>query len=63
MVATFFLVSNLKPYKKPRIFDVRITNDKHVVAVDMAKNPLDKSAIESVLKGSGAEEVNEKVFE
>lgn len=63
MVATFFLKSNLKPYNKPRIMDIRVTDDKHVIAVDLAKNKLDKSAIQGILQGSGAEEVNEKVFE
>ena len=29
MVGTFFVVSNLKPWGKPRIFDIRITDDKH----------------------------------
>ena len=32
MVGTFMIVSDLKPYKKPRIFDIRITDDKLVMA-------------------------------
>ncbi len=63
MVGTFFAVSNLKPYKQPRIFDVRITDDKHVMAIDLATNSSKKDAIKKVLQDSGAVEVNEKTFE
>ncbi len=63
MVGTFFVRSNLKPYKKPRIFDIRITDDKHVMAIDIASNTSAKDAISKVLRENGAIEVNEKTFE
>lgn len=63
MVGTFLIVSNLKPYKKPKIFDIRITDDKHVVAIDLANNTLAKDKIQSILQEHGANEVNEKNFE
>ncbi|NJN24845.1 MAG: DUF3341 domain-containing protein [Cyclobacteriaceae bacterium] len=64
MVATFMIASDLKPYKKARIFDIRITDDKHVVAIDLASNnALAKEEISSIVAQSGAEEVNEKIFE
>ncbi len=63
MVGTFMIVSDLKPYKKPRIFDIRITDDKHVIAIDLDLNSLSKQELDSILKESGAEEVNEKIFE
>lgn len=63
MVATFFIASDLKPYKKARIFDLRITDDKHIIAIDLANNPLAKEDISSIVAQSGAEEVNEKFFE
>lgn len=63
MVGTFMIRSNLKPYKKPKIFDLRITDDKHVIALDLAVNQLSKDELKSVLNESGAEEVNEKTFE
>jgi hypothetical protein len=63
MVGTFMIINDLKPYKKPRIFDIRITDDKHVIAVDLATNKMDTAGIKSVLKESGAEEVNEKNFD
>jgi hypothetical protein len=63
MVATFMIVSNLKPYGKPRMFDVRSTDDKHVMAVDLDKNNLSKDEISKVLNASGASEVNDKKFD
>ncbi len=62
MVATFMIVSDLKPYKKPRLMDIRITDDKHVMAVDLAKNSITKEDIKKVIQGSGASEVNDKNF-
>jgi hypothetical protein len=63
MVGTFLVISDLKPYKKPRLFDIRITDDKHVMAVDLAKNTFfTKDQLISIIKESGAEEVNEKNF-
>ena len=62
MVITFLIVSDMKPYKWPRMFDRRSTNDKHVMAVDLETNKLSKDEIAQILKASGAEEVNEKNF-
>ena len=63
MVGTFMVASDLKPYKKPKIFDVRITDDKHVIAIDLAENKLSKEEISTIVAQTGAEEVNEKSFE
>ena len=63
MVGVFMLASDLKPYKKPRIFDLRITDDKHVIAVDLAANSGNETKIKEVLKSGGAEEVNEITFD
>ena len=62
MVGTFFIVSDMKPYKTPRQFDIRSTDDKHVMAVDLASNKLSKEEISRILKENGASEVNEKNF-
>ena len=62
MVGTFLVVSDLKPYKWPRTFDIRSTDDKHVMAIDLASNKLSKDQISQILKDNGAEEVNEKNF-
>jgi hypothetical protein len=64
MVATFMITNDLKPYKWPRQFDLRSTDDKHVMAIDLAKNAsLTKAALSDLLKKAGASEVNEKTFE
>jgi hypothetical protein len=64
MTGTFMIVSDMKPYKWPRQFDLRSTEDKHVMAIDLAKNAgMSKAQLSQVLKEAGASEVNEKSFE
>ncbi|MEO9873004.1 DUF3341 domain-containing protein [Ekhidna sp.] len=63
MVGTFLGISNLKPWGKPRIYDIRITDDKHVMAIDLDSNDKTEADIKSVLNGSGATEVNNKKFD
>lgn len=62
MVGTFLIISNLKPWGKPKLFDKRITDDKHVVAVDLAKNTVDEATISQLFQNSGASEVNKKTL-
>ena len=62
MVGTFFIVSDMKPYGWPRQFDLRSTDDKHVMAIDLASNKLSKDEIGLILRDSGATEINEKNF-
>ncbi|MEQ8583015.1 MAG: DUF3341 domain-containing protein [Marinoscillum sp.] len=62
MVGTFMIISNLKPWGKPKLFDKRITDDKHIVAIDLGKNKVEEAAISSLLKASGASEVNLKTL-
>jgi hypothetical protein len=64
MVATFMIVSDMKPYGWPRQFDIRSTEDKHVMAVDLGLNAAKtKDEIGRLLKEAGASEVNYKTFE
>lgn len=64
MVGVFFVSTNLKPWAQPRIFDLRITDDKFVMAIDIANNSsFELTKIEEMLKASGASEVNKKSFE
>lgn len=63
MVGTFFVISNLKPWGKPKLFDIRITDDKHVMAIDLSKNSIDEKAIDKILKDNGASEVNKKNYD
>ena len=62
MVGTFFIVSDMKPYGWPRQFDLRSTDDKHVMAIDLASNKMSKDDISRILKDNGASEINEKNF-
>ena len=64
MVGTFMIVSDMKPYKWPRQFDIRSTDDKHVMAIDLSANTgKSKDELSRILKDSGASEVNEKSFD
>ena len=62
MVATFMIVSDMKPYRWPQQFDLRSTDDKHIMAIDLATNKIAKDDIGAILKESGAQEVNDKNF-
>ena len=62
MVATFLIISDLFPYKRPKLFDLRSTDDKHVMAIDLSKNTIEAAAIKKIVKDSGASEVNNKDF-
>ena len=62
MVGTFLIVSDMKPYKWPRQYDLRSTDDKHVMAIDLAANKTGKEEIRRILKDNGASEVNEKSY-
>jgi hypothetical protein len=63
MVGTFFVISDLKPWARPKVFDVRSTDDKMVMAIDLSSNStMDIVKIKDILTGSGTLEVNEKSF-
>ena len=62
MVGTFMVVADLKPFKNPRIFDKRCTNDKHVMVVDLADNNLSKEEINELMRTNGASEVIDRTF-
>ena len=62
MVSTFILSNNMGPTVKPLMFDLRTTDNKFAMAIDLENNSLQETAIESILKQSGAAEVNVKQF-
>lgn len=62
MVATFLIVSDMKPYKWPQQFDLRSTDNKHIMAIDLSANRLSKDQLGAILKENGAQEVNDKNF-
>lgn len=64
MVGTFLVSSDLKPWKDPKLLDIRITDDKHIMAIDLGRNKaVEVAAINALLKDSGAVEVNSKDVE
>jgi Alternative complex III, ActD subunit len=63
MVGTFFVLAGLNPWAKPRIFDLRSTDDKHIMAIDLAANNNSEGDIKGLVESSGASEVYRKDFE
>lgn len=59
MVFTFLFVSKMFPWKKPVLFDDRVTDDVFVVAVDQEVIG-NKSQAEKIMKDSGAYEIAEQ---
>ncbi|QJW91860.1 DUF3341 domain-containing protein [Spirosoma taeanense] len=62
MVGTFLVSNGLGPTVKPLMYDLRTTDNKFAMAIDMSKNNLAEGDIERILKNSGAAEVNVKQF-
>ena len=62
MVGTFLVSNNLGPTVKPLMYDLRTTDNKFAMAIDLDKNNLVENDIERILKNSGAAEVNVKQF-
>lgn len=62
MVGTFLVSNGLGPTTKPLMFDLRTTDNKFAMAIDLERNKLSEPEIERVLKASGAAEVNLKQF-
>ncbi len=56
MVFTFFYANHLFPGRAPRVMDMRATNDRFVIAIDIQSNPYPEK-IDNLLKESGAVEV------
>jgi hypothetical protein len=61
MVITFILTNQLGPDRNNK-FDLRSTDNKFVMAIDLAKNSMTQEDISDILKKNGAEEVNVKQF-
>ncbi|MDH5609757.1 MAG: DUF3341 domain-containing protein [Cyclobacteriaceae bacterium] len=63
MVGTFMVISNLKPWGKAKMFDIRSTDDKHIMAIELSSNKMSEGEIDTLLKSNGASEVNKKNFD
>jgi hypothetical protein len=62
MVGTFIVSNGLGPTVKSLMYDLRTTDNKFAMAIDMSKNSLGEIDVERILKSSGAAEVNVKQF-
>ncbi|QMW02509.1 DUF3341 domain-containing protein [Spirosoma foliorum] len=62
MVGTFIVSNGMGPTVKPLMYDLRTTDNKFAMAIDLSKNNIGESDIEQILKKSGAAEVNVKQF-
>jgi hypothetical protein len=60
LVTTFCISNNLYPGNKAEPLDLRITDDKFVMAINVDKNKVSAADIKKALKDSGAIEVNTK---
>ena len=63
MVGTFFVVSDLKPWGIPKTFDLRSTDDKHVMAIEIEKNQMKEVELKKLLVSNGASETSIKVMD
>lgn len=63
MVGTFFVVSDLKPWGIPKTFDLRSTDDKHVMAIEIEKNRMKEVELKKLLISNGASETSIKVMD
>ncbi len=61
MVTTFLITNGLGPNRNNK-FDLRSTDNKFVMAIDLNKNSMTQEDISDILKKNGAEEVNVKQF-
>ena len=62
MAFTFFGIQGMFPFAVPKIFDRRGTDDKHIMAINKAKNKLGDTKIKKILYDTEAEEIYEKDF-
>jgi len=60
MMITFFTVCGLYPRWRVPVLDVRSTDDKFVVAIDLNNGTVDMNRLKQLLRDNGASEVNEK---
>ncbi|WP_151085753.1 DUF3341 domain-containing protein [Hymenobacter baengnokdamensis] len=60
MVITFYTISRLYPRFKTPVLDVRSTDDKFVVAIELDENSSQMPKLTQLLRENGASEVNQK---
>ncbi|MCY4419041.1 MAG: DUF3341 domain-containing protein [Cytophagales bacterium] len=62
MVSVFFIISDLKPWARPTLFDKRSTDDKHVLVIQLSEQKHSREDIQGLLKNNGAEEINHQIL-
>ena len=60
MVITFYTISKLYPRFKTPVLDVRSTDDKFVMAIELDENSSQLPQLTQLLRENGASEVNQK---
>jgi hypothetical protein len=60
MVITFYTISKLYPRFKTPVLDVRSTDDKFVMAIELDENSSQMPKLTQLLRENGASEVNQK---
>ena len=60
MVITFFTITKLYPRWKVPVMDVRATDDKFVMAIELKNDASELTRLTQLLRENGASEVNEK---
>jgi hypothetical protein len=63
MVITFLIVCGLYPRMKVPVLDVRSTDDKFVMAIEVKDGVTDINKVNDLLRSNGAVEVNQKEVE
>jgi hypothetical protein len=63
MVLTFLIVCGLYPRMKVPVLDVRSTDDKFVMAIEVKDGVTDINKVNDLLRSNGAVEVNQKEVE
>ena len=60
MCVTYFIRNNIYPGKKNWNPDLRTTDDKFLMQIDLSENSMSGEEIEAILKETGAEEITQK---
>lgn len=63
MVACFFAVNRMAWGKNPDIMDIRVTDDRFVIAVEVIEGKTDIQSVSNMMAEHGALEVREKIKE
>lgn len=63
MVGSFFIVNRMFWGRNTDVMDIRVTDDRFVIAVNVHANKTDVKSLENIFKDGGALEIRERVKE